>query len=454
MTAYARAYPRKRFFLDMFTRDISLEDCILDLIDNSIDALLRHRPNAVPLDALEAIGAQPLPHDTLLPRIDLSFSENRFTIEDNCGGIPLKEAKNQAFIFGKPADGNGEASGTLGVYGIGLKRAIFKIGQHLAMRSATPDEGWQVDLDIVEWAKKDDTFDDWRIPITSAPAAKSAKSAGTKIVIDPLRDETKLRLQDGEFAGLLHAHVARTYAWLLDRYVRIKINERPVEPVKIEIGTSAEVSYARDLFELDGVHVELLAGLATRGSSGEWRQETAGWYVMCNLRIVLAANKDEVGGWGGGALPMFQPKYRGFIGLAFFRSSDGLKLPWTTTKRGLNRESAIYMFARNRMRGVARPIITFLDQMYRSGPEESLEERRIATAVKPAPIANMLSANQQSFTVLPPKQTRATKSVNVQYPALKADLDLIRQHLRKADMSASAIGQYTLKYFLKQEALK
>jgi len=37
----ANAFPRKRFFLEMFTRDISLEDCILDLIDNSIDSLVR-----------------------------------------------------------------------------------------------------------------------------------------------------------------------------------------------------------------------------------------------------------------------------------------------------------------------------------------------------------------------------------------------------------------------------
>ena len=35
---FAKAYPRKHFFFEMFTRDISLEDCILDLIDNSIDA--------------------------------------------------------------------------------------------------------------------------------------------------------------------------------------------------------------------------------------------------------------------------------------------------------------------------------------------------------------------------------------------------------------------------------
>ncbi len=37
-TKLAKAYPRKHFFFEMFTRDLSLEDCVLDLIDNSIDA--------------------------------------------------------------------------------------------------------------------------------------------------------------------------------------------------------------------------------------------------------------------------------------------------------------------------------------------------------------------------------------------------------------------------------
>ena len=31
----------KIFFLDMFTRDIALEDAILDLVDNAVDALCR-----------------------------------------------------------------------------------------------------------------------------------------------------------------------------------------------------------------------------------------------------------------------------------------------------------------------------------------------------------------------------------------------------------------------------
>ena len=41
MSEFAQAWPTKRFFLEMFVRDISLEDAILDLVDNSIDSLAR-----------------------------------------------------------------------------------------------------------------------------------------------------------------------------------------------------------------------------------------------------------------------------------------------------------------------------------------------------------------------------------------------------------------------------
>ena len=39
----ADASPTKGFFLEMFVRDLSLEDCILDLVDNSVDSLIKSR---------------------------------------------------------------------------------------------------------------------------------------------------------------------------------------------------------------------------------------------------------------------------------------------------------------------------------------------------------------------------------------------------------------------------
>ena len=37
------AHPTKAFFVDMITRDIALEQAVLDLVDNSVDAASRDR---------------------------------------------------------------------------------------------------------------------------------------------------------------------------------------------------------------------------------------------------------------------------------------------------------------------------------------------------------------------------------------------------------------------------
>lgn len=37
--------PTKKFFIEMITRDISIEDAIIDLLDNSIDGANRINPN-------------------------------------------------------------------------------------------------------------------------------------------------------------------------------------------------------------------------------------------------------------------------------------------------------------------------------------------------------------------------------------------------------------------------
>src|SRR5262245_6641840 len=83
------ADPTKDFLVTMITRDISLLDCIFDLLDNSVDGARRgHDKPASPQPFEEA-------------RISLSFSDRNFAIVDNCGGISLSDAINYAFHFGR-----------------------------------------------------------------------------------------------------------------------------------------------------------------------------------------------------------------------------------------------------------------------------------------------------------------------------------------------------------------
>src|SRR5262245_9667728 len=93
MEKKAGANPTKGFLVRMITRDITLEDCILDLIDNSVDGAWRcegSRPMGL------ADGA-----DLSRYRIQIDAHPNRFLIRDNCGGMTLDDAIEHAFSFGR-----------------------------------------------------------------------------------------------------------------------------------------------------------------------------------------------------------------------------------------------------------------------------------------------------------------------------------------------------------------
>lgn len=449
--AKASAYPRKEFFLEMFTRDISLEDCILDLIDNSIDSLIRTRNIDISVNLLTPSATNNGHDKDGLPLIEVSFSEKMFKIVDKCGGISRKAALKEVFNFGHSKDG---VTGQLGAYGIGLKRAIFKIGNDFEMVSRTTEDGFKAEIIVSDWSKKDTDISDWTIPIEYVDGVVSRKSAGTSITIRDLRPEVEMRLREGSFEGMLYNRIAQTYSLFLERYVRVRLNNKEVEPQKIPIGASAQVSPAMEEFEENApegtVRVYIIAGLAARDINQEWPLEPSGWYVLCNGRVVVSANKTDLTGWGLG-LPSFHYKYRGFVGLAFFQSINPLLLPWTTTKRGLNKESPVYQRARNKMITLARPVITFLNNMYPSEAPEERRERQIAQSTKPADVREILTKPATSFTLNISQKRPPKTTVRVQFNAEIDDVERIKKCIRRNNWSASKVGEYTFQHFLKKE---
>lgn len=442
--AAADAYPRKRFFLEMFTRDISLEDCLLDLIDNAIDSLMKvSKQNVIAtlLDRNAPSGKEPLPEVAVVAK------PTEVSVSDNCGGIPKEEALHDVFCFGYA---KGHGGGQLGVYGIGLKRAIFKIGNAFEMESQTVKDGFEAALDVNKWAEKDDKLEDWSIPIQITMGSGSPKTAGTRIRFTDLREEVKMRLRDGSLLASLQRSVAEAYAFFLERHVRVTLNGQPIKPMPVPIGESEEISPARAKVRSDGVTMRFFASLIAPKT--EWKHERAGWYVLCNGRVVIAANKTDVTGWGALKMPTFHTKYNGFIGIALLESADPLKLPWTTTKRGLNRESPIYQEALREMVSISKPILTFLSKMYPSEFEESPVERELVKRVERADLTDVASKSDAPFQSKPGKASKST--VKVQYDAEKSELEQIKKHLRDPKIGASKIGRLTFDYYLKVECTK
>lgn len=126
----AKAHPKKRFFIEMFTRDIPLLDCVLDLIDNCVDGLARTDRLQMHTISDEIFGkrSSKAPSEADRPHVRVKFDAQCFSISDNCGGIDYAYALEDVFNFGHTTTRSKEY---LDVYGVGMKRALFRWGRAL-----------------------------------------------------------------------------------------------------------------------------------------------------------------------------------------------------------------------------------------------------------------------------------------------------------------------------------
>ena len=243
--------------------------------------------------------------------------------------------------------------------------------------------------------------------------------------------------------------ISKTYPYLLDREIRVFINDKPIQPMTIPIATSSSITYGEEVYSDNDVKVSIYTSLASRSEEDDtWRLENAGWYILCNGRVVLRANKDEVTGWGReGLLPRFVSKHRGFVGLVFFESKDGLKLPWRTTKSGINQESELYQSALLKMTTAARPVITFLNKMYPGDDADATTERSVVKGLNPLKLAESKSTKSQTFSVRT-KRSTPKETVNIQFTASVKDIEIAKKHLRDWKIGAGAIAKKAFDYYI------
>jgi hypothetical protein len=435
-TIQADASPEKRLFISLITRDISLAEAFLDIIDNSINAALE--PMASELksaDDYQRLLANP----KVKPRVQihLTVRKDKIVVRDTAPGITAEVAASHVFKFGRAEAGENKRD-RLSVYGIGLKRAMFKCGNNIQIRSDHQRGGFDLSLDVSKWERE--RREPWTFDITSRAPVR--KDTGTEITITSLYPEVAQRISDGLFIAQLREAIARTYTFFIDRMVEISVNDAKVTSESFEIGDN----YTSHKLKRGGVTCNITAGIAA--AKGEvFRDKAAGWYVFCNGRTVLYADKSPVTGWSAG-LPIFQPKHRPFLGTVFFVSVDPEELPWTTTKAGVNEESAVWQEAKSHMIPAGLVITRFLDRRYTDeGTEIAPSEMQ---SVSGAPVKMLTAAIAKQKTFKPPPAS-SSKTVRIQYDADKADINRIATHLRRPGMGGSEVGRYTFNHYLKNE---
>ena len=435
----ADANPEKRLFISLLTRDISTIAAILDLIDNSINSVLeRFSARLASADGYVAV----LEDTDVTPTTDIriNISRDRISIADDAEGISASTAELHVFKFGRGEDEENE-SDRLSVYGLGLKRAFFKLGRHVRITSDHRDGGFSMDLDVVQWAKESHL--PWRFQLRRREAVGPAGRSGTTIEISEPYHTTVRRLEDGVFFGQLEDAIGRTYAFFLTKFVRIVVNGVPMSPMDLRVGENNTT----DRFELDSVTCTITAGLGTP-EDGRYRDRGSGWFVFCNGRAIISADKTPLTGWNSDGLPIFQPKHRPFLGTVFFVSRYPDRLPWDTTKSGINEDSVAWQLAKRRMASVAKSVVAYLDRRY-SGAGSDKSERDL-TSVAQTRLDAMKASAGATRRFAPPRRKRRD-TIRVQYDAKRDHVESIAQYLDRPGMSASEVGRHTFDYFFDNE---
>jgi hypothetical protein len=459
----AAASPAKRFCVEMLTRDIELADAILDLIDNCVDGAIR-----------TGSSNSLLPYKGFYAHIELSPTS--FQISDNCGGIDRKLAETYAFRFGRRDSDRDANLATVGVYGIGMKRAIFKLGTNCVLESKHGEDRFSVTIDKA-WMDNDE---DWTLPMTET--APNMKNVGTCIKMDQLHPSVQVAFDSikGVFVENFRDTVKRHYSYILEKGFEVKINGKAIRLETLQTLVDLKKLLTNEggiqpyIYEAEshGVFVQVVMGLYEKlpsdldqenSETGARNKENAGWTIVCNDRVVVAADKTRLTGWGEAGVPAYHSQFTALAGVVIFKSNDPLLLPVTTTKRGIDQNSEIYGQVKEVMREALKHFTNFTNKWKGQSIERDQIQSQAATmdirkATTSIPAERWKEVRKgmggKRFVPVLPEPPMENRNQRIQFTKPREEIEAVGNYLLEDPKSKPAdVGIASFEWAL-QQALK
>lgn len=454
--------PTKRFFVEMLTRDIDLEDAILDLLDNCLDGVARSQRK----------NPDDINYENYWVKID--FSKSKFCISDNCGGIPTSSVE-YAFRMGRPSSAPKENLATVGVYGIGMKRSIFKIGRHceISTRHSVSDS-FKVTINE-DWLKSDEL---WEIALQNT--LPFDEEFGTKIEITSLNESIGNRFSNREFSTSLINKVIYAYSYIIGKGFQVFINNERINPnpitIKYELNENERNSIQPYMYKasIDDVDISLIVGFSApllndseieaekRGPRN--KSENAGWTIVCNDRIVVYKDKTELTGWGID-FPRYHTQFISISGIVYFKSSNPEKLPITTTKRGIDVASPLFLTVRKHIIEGTKIFIDYTNKW--KGEELVKQSNAKLYAIDQATPLEIISkfsdkadnwinvrnrTNEQKYKPSLPMPTQSdVEQKKITFYRLKDDIDTVTDYLNLSpDSTPNQVGEECFSFVMRE----
>ena len=421
------ASPTKGFFIYMLTRDIDVRPAIVELIDNSIDGAKKIRKDK---------GYKGL-------FIKIRMSQDKFIIEDNCGGIDIETAQKYAFQFGRSSDRENDLHGYFtGIFGIGMKRALFKLGKKFEVISKTSTEYFDLKVDVDEWINKPE----WEFEFDKVKTGISNDETGTKIIVEKLNTDIIGKFESEMFINSLIDYIQKYRTVEAENGLDIEVNNIAIDYGKEKLLKSKDIQpYEKQIIDDNG-KITIVAGITNKGEPNK-----AGWYIYCNGRLVLYADKTELTGWGV-ENRVFHYSLAEFRGYVYFESQNLLELPWNTTKTGIDTSNRLYVIARQSMSEAMKQVIKVIDEAKRKHDVSNLDELDFVkkageTELNHSTIANIVENKDFNITEVEPEMPMA----RISFSKPLNEVEKVKE--RMGERTNKAVGEKLFEYYCEMEEI-
>ncbi len=429
------ARPAKELFIFMLTKDISLIDTINDLVDNSIDGAKRLR------------GKGNFKHLW----IHITANKTLFEIEDNCGGIEADIAKHYAFRFGRPSESKPDKD-SVGLFGVGMKRAFFKLSSHFRVESSAERSSFELEVDVADWIARPHH---WGFPfVEDKPRVERfGEVRGTKISLTKLNPTVGEEFASPSFIKDLSIALRQAQQTALANGLVISLNkvELIAETPSLLLSQDIKPIYIDENIEYpsrDSISKKIYIGL------GKSSPTKAGWYVYCNGRLVVDADKSITTGWGAdtgkSSIPDYHNQFAQFRGYVFLESADPTLLPYNTTKSGIDESSPMFRALRSEMVESARPVIDFLNELKEERENQS-EVTPLFAALNRTKETPLDQLHEESTFVRPAADDGPPPVKRISFTKPTEEVNAVMEAMNVT--SAKVAGERAFDYYYRAECL-
>ncbi|XZG70530.1 ATP-binding protein [Chitinibacteraceae bacterium HSL-7] len=326
------------------TKDITALEAIFELVDNAIDAArnraLRKRGNT-----LDQYG---LPAQYNEGKISIRIGRESISFLDNCSGIDEIELTKHAFVIGAMS----HHPYGIGRFGIGLKRALIRLGTQYALSTDTGEFSAKIRFNSSQLKNTDGSL--------LATREDSTGHNKTLIHVAGLRDGVLHEFSTIPKLHNLSKNLSRRYGIILEKGFKIFLNGNPIRGFGPKIRSKGPVEPQTDNFPAtEGVRVFIDAGMHSEYRLTKEKEydrtknnsltDQYGWYFVCNDRIVEVATHEISLGWTS----RWHQEYYGFVGWVRFVASDAENLPWDTKKSTIDPNSSAFRAIADRLQQFA-----------------------------------------------------------------------------------------------------